>query len=61
MLKRVLLGVAAVAFLIGASGCLTTNWAHNRRHFQKWREQIRQVHIEVDRVIFDLEPDPSEW
>jgi hypothetical protein len=32
-----------------------TEWTHNRRHFKKWREEIREMHREFDKIIFDLE------
>ncbi len=30
-------------------------WTHNRRHFKKWREEIREMHRDFDRTIFELE------
>jgi site-specific recombinase len=42
------------------SGCLTTNWTHNRRHFRHVREEIRQLHQDFDRIFLDLEPYPAE-
>ncbi|TET39180.1 MAG: hypothetical protein E3J72_01195 [Planctomycetota bacterium] len=51
-----LLGLIIVTF----SGCITTNWHHNRRHFVQIREQIRYMHKEFDRIFMDLEPDPTE-
>lgn len=58
-LKKVFLSLACACFLF-AVGCPTTNWAHNRRHFKKIREELRELHKEIDRVFFDLEYDPSE-
>jgi hypothetical protein len=59
MLKRIFL-LGALVSLALTSGCLTTNWTHNRRHFRKWREEIRQMHQDFDRIIFDLEAHPTE-
>lgn len=30
-------------------------WTHNRRHFKKWREDIREMHRDFDKLIFELE------
>lgn len=59
-MRKVLIFMAGL-FLAGTiGGCLTTNWAHNRRHFKKIREELRELHIEIDRVFFDLDPDPGD-
>jgi CHASE3 domain sensor protein len=58
--KRILVFAAAVLFLIGASGCITTNWAHNRRHFTKVRGELHTLHMEIDRIFFGMEEDPAE-
>jgi len=39
---------------------LTEGWTENRRHFRKWREEIREMHQDFDRVIFDLENGAEE-
>jgi hypothetical protein len=53
--------VFAVAMLASSmSGCFTLNWNHNRRHLRKFITQIRDVHKDIDRVVFDLDPDPND-
>ncbi len=59
MLRRIFL-LGALVGLVMSAGCLTTNWTHNRRHFRKWREEIRQMHQDFDRIFFDLEAHPTE-
>ena len=59
MLKKIIL-LGSLLALIMASGCVTTNWTHNRRHFRKWREELRELHQDFDRIIFDLETHPTE-
>lgn len=46
--------------LTSMSGCFTLNWNHNRRHLRKFIDQIREVHRDIDRIVFDLDPDPSD-
>jgi hypothetical protein len=31
-----------------------TNWAHNRRHFDAVRQELHQLHQEVDRIFFGM-------
>jgi hypothetical protein len=56
MKKLLILGLLAML----CSGCLTLNWAHNRRHFRKVAEDLRELHEDIDRTIFDLESNPME-
>ena len=58
-MKRLCL-LVLLTLMFMSSGCLTTNWHHNRRHFVQVREQVRHMHKEFDRIFLDLEPDPSE-
>jgi hypothetical protein len=50
--------LVSVAFLL--PGCLTTNWHHNRRHFKRVREEIREWHQDFDMLFFGVEPDETE-
>lgn len=59
-MKNALCLAALFVIIMFVSGCLTTNWHHNRRHFVQVREQVRHMHKEFDRIFLDLEPDPSE-
>lgn len=59
-MKRFVL-VAALGFVMTAtSGCFTLNWNHNRRHLRKFIDQVREVHRDIDRIVFDLDADPSD-
>lgn len=59
MLKKILVTCGLIVAVL-TSGCLTTNWVHNRRHFRKWREEIREMHQDFDRIFFDLETHATE-
>lgn len=59
-MKRVLCVVALTGLLAGTSGCFTLNWNHNRRHLRKFIDQIRELHQDIDRIVFDLDPDPND-
>lgn len=52
--------VLLLGLFIFTTGCLTTNWTHNRRHFKHVREEIRLLHQDFDRIFLDLEPYPTE-
>ncbi len=41
-------------------GCLTWDMKHNRRHFRKFYEDLHDLHEDIDRVVFGLEPHPGE-
>ncbi|MFH1422239.1 MAG: hypothetical protein ABIH42_05950 [Planctomycetota bacterium] len=57
ILILVLLGLFVLSL---GTGCLTTNWVHNRRHFKQVREDLRLLHQDFDRIVFDLEPYPTD-
>ena len=59
MRSKIWVLMVSALFMVSV-GCLTTNWAHKRRHFKKIREELRELHKEIDRIFFDLEYDPSE-
>jgi len=59
-MRRWLLIALLALFVLSSVGCLTTNWAHNKRHFRKWREELAQFHKDIDRILFDLPEMPAE-
>lgn len=59
-MKRTLQVLGLAFLLTSMSGCFTLNWNHNRRHLRKFIDQIREVHRDIDRIVFDLDPDPSD-
>jgi hypothetical protein len=58
--KKIMVGLMSLVLTLSALGCLTTNWAHNRRHFLRIRAELHELHMEIDRVIFGLPEDPAE-
>ena len=58
--KKILALVAGILFVFATTGCPTTNWAHNKRHLKKIRMELHELHMEIDRIFFGLEEDPSE-
>jgi hypothetical protein len=50
----------AVALTLTVSGCFSLSWAHNRRHVRKVIDQLVQLHQDIDKVIFGLDPNPAE-
>jgi len=59
-MRRAFLVLALSGLLFTTPGCFTLNWNHNRRHLRKVIEQIRELHRDIDRIFFDLDPDPSD-
>lgn len=64
MLKR-LLAVISLAALFAPVGCSTTepviwSWPHNKRRLRAIMEDFHELHMDIDRVIFDMEPYPVE-
>ncbi len=54
------LAVVALLSLAPMSGCLTLDMPHNRRHFRAFREEIRDLHQDIDKTIFGLDRYPVE-
>lgn len=50
----------AVALTLTVSGCFSLSWAHNRRHVRKVIDSMVQLHQDVDKVLFGLDPNPAE-
>ena len=59
-MKRFVLVLALGFVTTTMSGCFTLNWNHNRRHLRKVIDQVREVHKDIDRIVFDLDQDPSD-
>lgn len=59
-MKRLMMALFFGALLAATPGCFTLNWAHNRRHLRKFIDQVEEVHRDIDRIVFDLDPDPSD-
>lgn len=49
-----------LAVALTASGCFSLSWAHNRRHVRKIIDQLVELHQDIDKVIFGLDPNPNE-
>jgi hypothetical protein len=49
-----------LGLFVFTTGCLTTNWAHNKRHFRQLRGEFRQLHQDIDRLFLDLPTYPTE-
>jgi hypothetical protein len=67
MLRRLILCMGAIALLlpVGVVGCNTTepviwSWPHNKRRLTTVLDGFHEMHMEVDRVIFDMEEYPIE-
>jgi len=50
----------ALAMTLTVSGCFSLSWAHNRRHVRKVIDSLVQLHQDIDKVVFGLDPNPSE-
>ena len=64
MLRRLgLLAVLGLLFL--PVGCMTNrpviwSWPHNKRHIMTVLDQFHKVHMDIDRIFFDMEELPVE-
>jgi hypothetical protein len=64
MLKRLLLCVSLAA-LLAAVGCMTTeptifSWPHHKRRIRTIFDDVHKVHMDIDRIVFDMEEYPIE-
>ena len=62
--KRALLVVGLVAML-APMGCRTTDpviwsWPHHKRRLRTLLEDLHEMHMDFDRIFFDMEPYPIE-
>ncbi len=66
MLRRLgLLGLLGLLLLPLPVGCMTNrpvlwSWPHHKRRIMTMLEQFHQVHMDVDRIVFDMEEVPLE-
>ena len=69
MLKRALkiAGIAALVlpWFVVPCGCNTTepviwSWPHHKRRLRVMVDDLHQVHMDFDRIIFDMEEYPIE-
>jgi hypothetical protein len=66
MLRRLILAVGTIALLLPMGvGCNTTepvvwSWPHNKRRIQTVLDGFHELHMDVDRIIFDMEEYPVE-
>lgn len=64
MLRKSLLVVGLVSLFLPV-GCNTTepviwSWPHHKRRLRVIAEDFHRVHMDIDRVIFDMEEYPLE-
>lgn len=59
-MKKLAVYAVAVCLTIGASGCFSLSWAHNRRHVRKIIDELVALHQDIDKVIFGLDRNPAE-
>lgn len=64
MLKRFFLLLFLGVFMLPV-GCMTNrpvlwSWPHHKRRFITILENFHQLHVDIDRVIFDMDDRPLE-
>lgn len=64
MIKKALLLVGLLALLM-PTGCNTTDpviwsWPHHKRRLRGILDDFHEVHMDLDRIIFDMENYPVE-
>jgi len=59
-MKKKLFVLLMGVFVFALPGCLTTNWHHNRKHFSRVREELRELHQDFDAMFFGVEPAEEE-
>jgi hypothetical protein len=57
--------IALLVSLFLPVGCMTNrpviwSWPHNKRRIMTMLDQFHQVHMDVDRILFDMEELPLE-
>jgi hypothetical protein len=45
--------IVLLVLAIFTGGCLTTNMMHNVEHYRAFREQLRELHENIDRYILE--------
>ena len=64
MRKKLLILVGLLA-LMAPIGCSTSeptmwSWSHHKRRLRTLMDDMHQVHMDFDRIVFDMEPYPVE-
>jgi hypothetical protein len=64
MLRKLLLVIGLVALFLPV-GCNTTepmpwSWPHNKRRLRAIGRDLHAVHMDIDRIFFDMEEYPIE-
>ncbi len=64
MFRRILLCVGVITMLLPI-GCMTTeptiySWPHHKRRIRHMLDDFHKVHMDIDRIIFDMEEYPVE-
>ncbi len=64
MLKKLILCVGLIALMFPV-GCMTTeptvfSWPHHKRRIRKMLDDFHKVHLDLDRIVFDMEEYPVE-
>ncbi len=64
MLRKVLLAIGLLAMLAPV-GCMTTDpviwsWPHHKRRINKFLSDLHEFHVDIDRIVFDMEEYPKE-
>ena len=66
MLRRLFLAVLLGAFVLPVlPGCSTNrpyiwSWPHNKRRVLTVFEDLHELHMDIDRIIFDMDERPIE-
>ena len=67
MHRRLILSLGAIALLlpVGVVGCNTTepvmwSWPHHKRRAMTVLNGFHELHMDVDRIIFDMDERPVE-
>ncbi len=48
---RWLLCSLLILSLLGVTGCFTRNVTHNRQHLKRWRQNLAELHEDIDFTI----------
>ncbi|MEM7233789.1 MAG: hypothetical protein AAF517_16555 [Planctomycetota bacterium] len=64
-MRKKLLILAGLVCLFAPLGCNTTeptfySWPHHKRRLRKIVDGLHEMHMDIDRIIFDMEPYPVE-
>jgi hypothetical protein len=64
-MRRKWVVMACLLSLFAPVGCSTTeptfySWPHNKRRFRRIADGLHDMHMDIDRVIFDMETYPVE-